>query len=74
MNSTLDLVLDIVRLVPSLTSGVEAIVAAIWGGDVKAVEQLTKHLPTDVQMAAMAAAVKAEERAKAERLFRGEAS
>jgi hypothetical protein len=65
----LDIVLDIVRLVPAITEGVEAIVAAIWRGDVKTVDRLTERLSTEVQIAARAAAVKAEERNKARDSF-----
>jgi hypothetical protein len=71
VNSALELVVEIVRLVPRLGDISEAVARAIWGGDLEVVKELTKHLPTSTQMEALAAATKAEERRRAEELFRG---
>lgn len=71
-SDALSIVLEIVRLVPQVGHIAEAVAKAIWGGDVKAVEELTKTLPTTVQMHARAAAVKADERRKAVALFGAE--
>ena len=68
-SDALSIVLEIVRLVPQVGHIAETLATAIWGGDMKAVDELTKTLPTTVQMHARAAATKADERRKAVALF-----